>query len=109
MAAIGIFFTIVAGVIFYWLRCRLRFWYGLWEVVVAFVIIYITFVPPYTVVVLADMSPSRLLLSKGVGILGGIYLIVRGIDNMDEDLPPKWRRIWDGVFSRRHSPTSLIL
>jgi hypothetical protein len=101
MAAIGIFLTIVAGVIFYWLRCRLRFWYGLCEIVVAFIIIYLTFVPAYTVVVLADMSPSRLLLSKGVGILGGIYLLVRGMDNMDEDLPPMLRRVWDRVFPKR--------
>jgi O-antigen/teichoic acid export membrane protein len=101
MAAIGIFVTIVAGLFFYWLRRRCRFWYGAYEIVVALAVIYLTFVPAYTVMVLADMSPSRLLLSKGVGILGGIYLIVRGMDNMDEDLPPTWRRVWDHAFPKR--------
>jgi hypothetical protein len=93
MPTIGIFLTITAGLFFYWLRCRFRFWYGVCEIVVAVVVIYLTFVPPYTAMVLADMSPSRLLISKGVGILGGIYILVRGLDNLDEDLPTKWRWI----------------
>jgi len=101
MAAIGIFLTIIAGLFFYWLRCCLRFWYGVCEIVVAVVVIYLTFVPPYTVVVLEDMSPGRLLMSKGVGILGGIYILVRGLDNLDEDLPAKWRPIWDRIFPTR--------
>jgi len=40
-------------------------------------------------------------MSKAVGILGGIYILVRGMDNIDKDLPQKWRRVWDCVFPKR--------
>jgi hypothetical protein len=45
MALAGILMTIAAGLMFYWLRCRFRFWYGLCEIVVAIADIYLTFVP----------------------------------------------------------------
>jgi hypothetical protein len=48
MTTIGIFLTIVAGIFFYWLRCRFRFWYGLVEIAVALGVIYVTFVPKQT-------------------------------------------------------------
>ena len=113
MAAIGICLTIIGGLFFYWLRCRFRFWYGLCEIVVAVVVIYLSFVPPYTAMALADMSLSRLQMSKAIGILGGVYILVRGMDNVDQDLPSKWRSLWDRTFPkpirdrwRRPSPSS---
>jgi hypothetical protein len=48
MAAIEIFLTIAAGLFFYWLRCKAQFWYGLCEIVVAVIVIYLTFVPAAT-------------------------------------------------------------
>jgi hypothetical protein len=100
-AAISIFLTIAAGLVFYWLRCQRRFLYGLCEIFVAFGIMYMTFVPQTNYFLMSGPSSSQYLLTKGAGILGGIYIFVRGMDNMDKDLPPKWRRIWDTMFSRR--------
>jgi hypothetical protein len=74
--------------------------YGLCEIVVAVVVIYLTFVPPYTAMALADMSLSRLQMSKAIGILGGVYILVRGMDNVDQDLPSKWRSLWDRTFPK---------
>jgi len=39
-------------------------------------------------------------VSNAVGILAGIYILVRGMDNMDKDLPPNWRRTWDRLFPK---------
>jgi hypothetical protein len=89
MAVIGILLTISAGLSFYWLRCRRRFLYGLCELLVAFGVIYITFVPQTNYLLISGPPVSQFLLTKGAGILGGIYIFVRGLDNMDKDLPPK--------------------
>lgn len=100
MAAIGIFLTIAAGLFFYWLRCKAQFWYGLCEIVVAVIVIYVTFVPAATVLAADDTSFSGQLMSNAVGILAGIYILVRGMDNMDKDLPPNCRRIWNRLFPK---------
>lgn len=101
MAAIGIFVTIAAGLFFYWLRCQFRFWYGLVELAVALGVIYMTFYPQTDNLLLNAPPISHSLFTKGAGILGGIYILVRGMDNMDQDLPPKWRLIWDKAFPKR--------
>jgi hypothetical protein len=101
MAAIGIFLTITAGLFFYWLRCQFRFWYGVIEIAVALGVIYMTFVPQTDYLLLGVPPTSHFLFTKGAGILAGIYILVRGMDNMDQDLPPNWRRIWDKAFPKR--------
>ena len=35
-----------------------------------------------------------------IGVLAGIYIIVRDLDNVDRDLPPSWRRYWDCIFPK---------
>jgi hypothetical protein len=41
------------------------------------------------------------LLSKSIGIFGGIYIIVRGFDNIDKVLPRRFRQKWDAIFKPR--------
>jgi len=38
------------------------------------------------------------LVSKSVGILGGVYVIVRGLDNVENGMPLTWRGIWKQAF-----------
>jgi hypothetical protein len=64
---------ILAGVIFFLLRCRNPLVYGITEVGVG----------------IASISAS-------VTLLGGIYILVRGLDNMDKRL--KDQRVWNRVF-----------
>jgi len=99
MAVIGIFVTVCLGLFFYWLRCRWQLVYGLVELVVALAVIILTFYPQ-TNYLLQEAGPPwwGWFLSKSVGISAGIYVMVRGLDNIHNGLPPKWRCKWDRIF-----------
>jgi len=101
MNMIFILLTVAAGLFFYWLRGRFRLIYGMCEIAVALAIISLTFYPP-TYYLAYDMpSFFEMLLSKSVGVLGGIYVMVRGLDNMDMALPTRWHGLWDRIFCKR--------
>jgi hypothetical protein len=51
MVIVYIAVTILVALFFYVLRCRRQLWYGACEIIVAFVVIYLAFKPPYTVLV----------------------------------------------------------
>jgi hypothetical protein len=95
----GFFFTIGSGLFLYALRCRQKLYYGVLELMVAFVIIFLMFHPP--IINLADLEPpywKYWLLSKSVGLLAGVYVMVRALDNIEKGLPPHLRAIWSRVF-----------
>ena len=98
MDNVWVLMTIGVGFFFYGLRCRLRLCYGVLELMVAFVIIYLTFHPLR--INLADLEPplSNWLLSKSVGFLAGIYVMIRALDNIEKGLPPYLRANWHRVF-----------
>jgi drug/metabolite transporter (DMT)-like permease len=98
MAALGFLFTVLAGLVFYRLRCRHQFWYGVLEIVVGIVIIFLTWFPQTTVLIVAEPSFFGYLLSKGTGILAGVYILVRGLDNMERGLPQDRRSTWQRIF-----------
>lgn len=97
MVVIGFFVTIVFGLGFYWLRCRCQFVYGLIELGVALIIIFLTFVPQATYLAI-EPQPGPLwwwpfswwgwFLSKAVGISAGVYVMVRALDNILKGWPP---------------------
>jgi hypothetical protein len=78
MAVIGIIVTVAFGLLFYILRCRQRLLYGLVEFVVALAVIILTFL------LSEESSWWGWLLSKGVGTSAGIYVMVRGLDNIQQ-------------------------
>jgi hypothetical protein len=106
MANIGLLATIAAGFFFYGLRCRQRLYYGLFEVAVALVIIFLTFHPGTVFLITEDYTWWGWLLSKGVGVLAGVYAMVRGLDNIGQGgldnigqgLPAHFRARWDRWF-----------
>lgn len=75
-------FGVVLAVAFYVLRTRRPFAYGAIELVVAVVVMWFS-----------GNSPAD-PLAKGLGILGGVYVFVRGLDNMSKRLPEAWKRPW---------------
>jgi hypothetical protein len=98
---IGFVGTIALGFFFYALRIRRRLAYGLLEVLAAVLVIYFVFFPienSYLMIAEADISPIERLLSMSAGMLAGVYILVRGLDNIDQDLPAGWRFVWDRVF-----------
>jgi hypothetical protein len=105
MDIILIVLTITAGLASYRFRCWNLFYYGACEIGVAFAVIFLTFYPQSGTALITDQSvPSTwgVLLSKSVGISPGIYIMVRGLDNIDKGRPwPKWLpRNWDSLWSR---------
>jgi len=86
------------GVFLYLLRCRKQLWYGVIELVFSVIVLTITFIPQ------ADLlaAKSALLgdyLLKGIGTATGLYILVRGMDNVRNGLPKPARVEWDRVFS----------
>lgn len=88
---------------FYWLRCRRQLVYGLVELGVGLAVIFLTLYPQTPNYLSDEQVPPwwGWLLSKGVGITLGIYVMVRGLDNIGKGLPPKWRSKWEHIFYGR--------
>src|SRR5258707_9921734 len=100
MALTGIILTILLGFCFYVMRCRWQLAYGVFELLVSSAIIFLTFYPQTSYLLLEEFSWQGWLLSKIVGALAGIYVMVRGLDNIEKGLPPqpldKWKRLFHG-------------
>jgi hypothetical protein len=94
------FTAIAAGIVFYSIRCRKPFWYGCAEALVGIAVIYIVLYPVATNYLLISEASTGgdVLLSKATGILAGVYVLVRGLDNMNRDLPIRWMPWWRHLF-----------
>jgi hypothetical protein len=96
--------TVIVGGLAYWARCQHQFLYGVLEIVIALVVIVLTFAPqtgfPQTASSLLVQGPSvwGVLLPKGIGASAGVYIMVRGLDNMEKGLPVSWRATWNRLF-----------
>jgi len=53
------------------------------------------------VVTLSAISSSDNLFPKGLGVLGGVYISIRGLDNMSKRLPQSWQGLWAKLFKNR--------
>ena len=85
---------------FYWLRCQIKLVFGLIEVIVALLVIYFS-INPANHALLASPAASDLeiLLSSSTVLLGGVYIFVRGLDNIGQKLPKpsglqRWWHRW---------------
>jgi hypothetical protein len=76
--------AIAVGFLLYWIRGKFPFFYGLTEISVSVLAIIVSI-----------GTPNTILLNKVVAILGGIYILIRGMDNIDKGLPVSWRPMWD--------------
>jgi hypothetical protein len=82
--------AVLASLYLYWLRGQLPFLYGILEVILGVVTIS-----------LVSINARGDALARVLAILGGSYIIVRGMDNMDKGCPPPLRGFWDAVFPKR--------
>jgi hypothetical protein len=83
------------GLMFYWLRGVQPFVFGILEILVGVGTIWF-----------ASSIVTTDTLSKLLGELGGIYIIVRGFDNADRGLPNGLRETWDYTFPKRTKSAS---
>jgi hypothetical protein len=98
MAAIAIPISIVVGLLLYVLRSRCRFLYGLLELVAALAVIVLTFFPQTYALLIQNPPVWGSVLSTGAGVLAGIYVMIRALDNIHAGLRPEWRAKWERVF-----------
>jgi hypothetical protein len=101
--------SLIAGIIIYCFRCRQQFYYGLVEVVFGAAVSVLSVFPPSSSLLIEDPSPMGLMISKNLTFAAGLYVVVRGLDNIDkagwpEVLKPR-RLLWNRLF---HGPKNEI-
>ena len=101
MGVIYILLSLGIALFLYRLRGLHPFRYGLGEMAVGIAAIYFSFYPASSAILTKASSEFGMALSHGVTLIGGIYLLVRGMDNVERDLPYGWRRQWARIFPKR--------
>lgn len=100
-------FAIGTGLVFYFMRCREPLVYGLVEVVVGMAIVVVTFFPQTPQITWLNPTWGA-SLPKLIGFSAGVYVMVRGLDNIERglgDFSPTVRRTWRRVFYGEASDT----
>src|SRR4051794_2616848 len=96
--------TLTFGFLAYRLRRRSRFWFGIGEIALGFVQVHLAWVPAYDFIAAQGGSRATDLILRAPPVILAIYLLVRGLDNVGEDLPPGWRTSWARLFGPPASP-----
>jgi hypothetical protein len=91
--------AMVTGPLLYKLRCRFPWVYGAVEVLISWELIALAIGLP------APSAPDNgtTLLAKSTGIITGLYITVRGLDNMNKDVPEVFRRLWDRILNSKRT------
>jgi hypothetical protein len=79
----------ITGILLYYLRARYRLIYGVAETIVGYLTV--------AKIVFPEVDIHEIDTAQGLGILGGLYIIVRGLDNVGKGLEKtpykdRWRR-----------------
>jgi hypothetical protein len=107
LAVAALVLTTIGACVSVWLYKLRRthlFRYGCIEIAVGLVVQFFAFVPLKPSISLNPQTPLDLGILTALGVLGGIYIIVRGLDNIEHDLPPTWRPRRDRWFPKRKQP-----
>jgi hypothetical protein len=91
-------FWVLVALGFYRLRCSYGMAYGIIEVIAGTVAIILSEFPPYTVITANDISVVGSQALHILTLMGGIYIVVRGMDNINQNLPPRLRPAWQRIF-----------
>lgn len=95
VATISVWGTMAAlpllGIFLFWYRQKFRLAYGVFEFIVGVMMTYYVFFP--------NFSYAALSVVEGMQILGGLYVMVRGLDNVSKGvegtrLEPYWKRLF---------------
>lgn len=91
-------FWILVAIGFYRLRCATRFGYGLIEIIAGIGAIILGEFPPYSALIADNVWQLGSRASHMLTLIAGVYIVVRGMDNIAQDLPERWRPAWRRVF-----------
>ncbi len=90
-----ILILLVLGFVLYWIRSRLRWQYGFIEYSIGFVTSLNVFLP-------LGFDYSQLKPLAVLQVLGGAYIMVRGIDNFSIGIQGTWfEKYWKRIFGKR--------
>lgn len=79
------------GLMLFWYREKFRLSYGAFELCVGIIMSYYVFFPTF--------SYSGVGLKEGIQILGGLYVMVRGLDNIGKGvIGTRFEALWSKVF-----------
>jgi rRNA-processing protein FCF1 len=96
VATVSVWGTLVAlpalGILLYWCRQRYRLLYGVFEFAVGMSMAYYVFFPVG--------NYSKLTVVQGIQIVGGLYVMVRGLDNIGKGVEgTRAGELWNRWFS----------
>jgi hypothetical protein len=91
-------FWVVVAVAFYRVRCWSRLLFGAIEIAAGIGVIVIGEFPPNAIAAAADAWTLGSRAAHMLALMGGVYIVVRGLDNIDQGLPERWRPAWRRVF-----------
>lgn len=83
---------------FYRVRCWNRFVYGLIELAAGIAVIILGEFPPNAVLTADGSWPLGSRAAHMLTLMGGVYIVVRALDNIGQGLPPRWRPGWRRIF-----------
>jgi hypothetical protein len=77
--------AMAVGLFVYWCRCCRRVWYGVGQIMVALALVYLAFFPDWPNLLWSGWSAPAWNdhLPRAVTLIGGVYGLVRGLDNID--------------------------
>jgi hypothetical protein len=91
-------FWVLVAIGFYRVRCARRFVYGVIEIVAGVGTIVLGEFPPYAILAANDAWALGSRAAHMLTLMAGVYIVVRGMDNMAQDLPRRWRPAWRRIF-----------
>jgi hypothetical protein len=101
----ALFLGVIVAVALYRIRGTHPVLYGTAEIAVGVLSIwFVVGVAKFTPITADDSSQTRetsAAISSLVGFLGGMYIIIRGFDNIEKGIGGRVRRIWNLAFPRR--------
>jgi hypothetical protein len=90
---------IIIGLFFYWLRRNFQCAYGICELIVALTVFYLVLYPASYAITNGDVLFISMWLGRFYGILIGVYLFVRGMDNVSNG-SSRMRSRFDCIFAK---------
>jgi hypothetical protein len=97
---VNYFLAVMAvGVTAYWVRCTRRSTYGFIELIVGTVTVWLSLSKIFQVRSPGDPPPE--IWANIIALLGGLYIVVRGLDNIENGLKAngsKMHAVWKALF-----------
>jgi len=96
MRSVGFALAIALGLFLYWCRCRRRVWYGVGQIIAALALVCLGCFPEWPNLLWSGWAGPAWgdQLPRVVTLIGGVYALVRGLDNIDA--LAKWNQLLRG-------------